>query len=202
MMLLIDADKKTFSYCLMDNDHIIKEGSETNLAHFKEKLCGLYRDNELEMVGYRVNNGGPTIDRTVVERTASAVAHIGEDTCFGPNTDALMQEIVCFCWERFPACRHFICYDSAFFNKMPKHSRLFAIPVEYAEKGIIKYGRNGMVHEGALRKLTSMKNGSSHEKVITVYLNNNTDMAALKNGDPVIGSKTVAVAEQLPLEFA
>jgi acetate kinase len=124
----------------------------------------------------------------MMELTASLAAHIGEAPYFGPNRDILMRELFNFCSERFEGLRHFIFCDSAFFLNMPEYARSYAIPFEYTEGGLIRYPRNGIVHEWAVNSLVSIK-GPKTGKTITIFLNDGADVVALKDGRPVMTSQ-------------
>ena len=188
MILLLDYDKGAVHYCLRDNDRTIEQGKEQDTGLLKEKLCRFNKGHQIKEVGYRVQNGGQSIDRSVTELTSSLAAHIGESPCFDPNNDMLMRELFNFCSERFEKCRHFILCDSAFFLNMPKYARSYAIPFEYTEGGLIRYPRNGIVHEWALKKLAAVK-ALKRRKIITVFLKDGADVVALKGGRPVVTSQ-------------
>ncbi len=74
-----------------------------------------------------------------------------------------------------------------FLMTMPQDAVTYAIPVEYTEQGFVKKGRNGAVHQRAWERLTAVK-GLSPAKVITVFLDDATDLVALKDGRPVMSS--------------
>ncbi|MBF0620004.1 MAG: hypothetical protein HQL19_07545 [Candidatus Omnitrophica bacterium] len=187
MIVLLDAKKQATHFCLMDKEHIVEQGFEPELSRLKERLCQWHQEHDIEKVGYRVMNGGMSIDRTVMERTIALAAHIGEDPCLGFNSDSIMKELVEFCAKRFVSSRHFMICDSAFFLSMPRHSRLYAIPFEYSESGIIRYGRQGMVHEWAAKTLAGK--GVMAAKTIHIVLNDSADVVALKDGKPVMISQ-------------
>ena len=77
--------------------------------------------------------------------------------------------------------------DTEFFSSLPQSARSYALPFEYTEMGLIKYGRNSLVHEWAVKKLRAV-NGSRTEKLITICLNNSTDVVAHKDGRPLLSS--------------
>ncbi|MBF0331824.1 MAG: hypothetical protein HQL17_07790 [Candidatus Omnitrophica bacterium] len=77
--------------------------------------------------------------------------------------------------------------DKEFFHTMPAYASTYAIPIEYAQEGLVKYGRNAAVHAWALKKLADLT-GSVPAKVITVFLDDKTDVVALKDGVPLMSS--------------
>lgn len=188
MILLLDADKEAVQYCLKDNDRTIEQGKEQETGLLKEKLCRFNKDHEIKALGYRVQNAGQSIDRSVMELSPSLAAHIGESPCFGPGNDMLIKELFNFCSERFESCRHFVVCDSAFFLNMPQYARSYAIVYEYTEGGLVRYPRNGIVHEWAVKKLAAVK-APKRRKIITVFLNDGADVVALKGGRPVMTSQ-------------
>lgn len=105
----------------------------------------------------------------------------------GGHGDALMHELASFLAQRLPACRHVILSDADIYNSMPGYARSYALPLKYTEAGLVKYGRNGLIHGWALRQLVALK-GARAGKVITVFLNDNTDVVAFKDGQPLMSS--------------
>ena len=71
---------------------------------------------------------------------------------------------------------------------MPEYARAYAIPFEYTEGGLVRYGRNGIVHEWAVKKLAAIK-ATKRRKIITVFLNDGADVVAIKDGRPVMTSQ-------------
>lgn len=187
MILLLDIDEQAFHYCCVDHGRTIMEKTFTTVDLLKEGLRLLYKDQLISLMGYRIRNGGRYVDRPVMEITPSLIAHIGEEACFDPALDILMKEVVVFCRELFLESRHFILCESAFFLNMPAHSRLYAIPLKYAQDGIQKYGRNGLIHEWAAKKVAPVERAGGG-KLISVFLNDRTDVVALKGGKPVASS--------------
>jgi acetate kinase len=84
--------------------------------------------------------------------------------------------------------RHFILCDSAFFLNMPEYANAYAIGFEYTESGLVRYPRNGIVHEWAVNRITAIK-GPNLKKIITIFLNDGADVVALKGGRPVMTSQ-------------
>jgi acetate kinase len=99
-----------------------------------------------------------------------------------------MRELFNFCRKRFMDSRHFILCDSAFFLNMPEYARAYAIGFEYTEAGLVRYPRNGIVHEWAVKRLIAIK-GPNLKKIITIFLNGGADVVALKDGRPVMTSQ-------------
>ena len=76
---------------------------------------------------------------------------------------------------------------SDFFLSMPSYATAYAIPFVYRASGLEKRGRNGQVHQEALNRLAAVKR-SLPSKVITVFLNDSTDVAAIRDGVALMSS--------------
>ncbi|MFH0754086.1 MAG: hypothetical protein V2A70_05930 [Candidatus Omnitrophota bacterium] len=187
MNLLLDFDQDVFQYCLHDGGCAVKEGVERKLEQLKKKVCQLRQDHKITAVVYRISDGGIGIEKSVVARTDLLAGYVGDSPCFGLPHDAAMKEVMHFLQERLADSRHYIVCDSAFFISLPKFAGAYAIPVEYMNDGLVKYGRNGLVHESALKNLLALK-GVIPARVITVFLNDSTDVVALRDGVPVMSS--------------
>ncbi|MBF0387712.1 MAG: hypothetical protein HQL20_07635 [Candidatus Omnitrophica bacterium] len=81
--------------------------------------------------------------------------------------------------------------NTEFYAGMPLYARGYAIPVQHTSNGLIKYGRNGRVYQKVIQELVALK-GELDAKVIIVYLNDKTDIVALKDGQPIMTSQGFA----------
>jgi len=74
--------------------------------------------------------------------------------------------------------------DAKFFRSLPESHRIFAIPYGLSKQGIQKYGRQGMVHQWALKKIGAVIK-KKPLKIITIFINGHTNVVATKNDHPI-----------------
>ncbi len=166
MILLLDLDNGLYHYCLKDGGRTVEEGAEHSVDLLKMKLCLFDQDHDIGMAGYRILDGNP---------------------CSSPARDRLMRDLMDYFAQHMAGCRHVALSDSAFYLALPVSSRAYAIPAKYTDTGLLKYGLNGLVHDGALKRLQALK-GKVPGKVVSIFLNDSTDVVAVRDGKAVMSS--------------
>ena len=142
-------------------------------------------NGEKSMVfGYLLPNGGEEIDKPVSLLTDKSL--IGMERCikFLPESNNIIYEAASYLSKKFPDSRHVLFCDTAFFINLPEKASTYAIPYKLREKGIRRYGGYGLCHQWAWEE-TKRAFGKDVQKVISVYLGNPPNLAAIRNGMPV-----------------
>ncbi len=126
-------------------------------------------------------HGGDVIEDTIALVSERAMQKMLKALPFDPVLNPKMLSVIRALKKVFADTPQRLVCDTAFFLTLPPASYLYAIPYEFSCKGIRKYGRNGMAHEWAMKELK--ERSDQHDgRVITVYLNPRTNIAAIKNG--------------------
>lgn len=185
MILLLDSDKENFHYCLRDNNKTVKKGSEQNINYLKRKLNVFSKTYDILAVGYLVQDCGRSVRQPVLEFTPSLLENVEKDLRFGPSSDLPMKEVVVFGNTIFGKSMHLIFCDSAFYLNMPLSAVAYAISSEDSQEVFVRSGRNGIIHEWASNKLKAI-DVSKTGKCISIFLNERTDVVALKGGKPIM----------------
>ncbi|MFC3122242.1 acetate kinase [Agaribacter flavus] len=87
----------------------------------------------------------------------------------------------------FPALQHVAVFDTAFFQTMPKHAYLYALPYElYKTHGIRRYGFHGSSHEFVSTKAAELLNQPLEvSNLITAHLGNGCSITAINQGKAI-----------------
>ncbi len=137
-------------------------------------------------VGHRVVHGGETftqsalIDESVKEAIKSTF-HMA------PLHNPPALEGIESAQKAFPDLPHVAVFDTAFFQTIPKHAYLYALPKKlYEEHGIRRYGFHGSSHYFVSREAARMLNKPIEQtNLICAHLGNGCSVAAIKNGQGV-----------------
>ena len=70
-----------------------------------------------------------------------------------PLHDPVAVEIIEEMMERLPDVGHYACFDTVFHETMPEVAKTYAIPEEYREKGVRRYGFHGLSCESVVVQL-------------------------------------------------
>ena len=77
------------------------------------------------------------------------------------------------------------CFDTAFHRSQPTIAQSFAIPREYTEAGVRRYGFHGISYEYVTGRLKEVAPEVARGRVIVAHLGNGASLCAIKNGKSV-----------------
>lgn len=133
-----------------------------------------------QAVGHRVVHGGPK--HTAPEKVDSGLlALLRELVPFAPLHLPSALQVMEDIQHRFPDLPQVACYDTAFHRGMPEVAQRFALPAQYWDEGVLRYGFHGLSYEYIVKALGPAAAG----RVVIAHLGNGASMAAVKGGQPL-----------------
>lgn len=99
----------------------------------------------------------------------------------------------------FPEAQQIACFDTAFHRRHPWVNDTFALPREYYEQGIRRYGFHGLSYEYLLRQLEKIAPQHASGKVIAAHLGNGASMCAIHNGQSIGSTMGFTALDGLPM---
>lgn len=196
MIALFDPAPPALRWCRITGGERI-EGSCPFGSNWSREMDQQFPDlNRAEVIGYKLYHGGGEFRDTVSRidrRTPSRLSR-----CLGwlPEYNDITAKVVRYGMGWSPAPQVLFC-DTAFFAELPEHVSAYALPLELRKNGIRKYGGHGVGHSWSWRETQRFFPGEA-ERVISVYLGNNTSAAAILNGRAVETSIGFTPAEGMP----
>jgi acetate kinase len=106
----------------------------------------------VDAVGYRVVHPGAKLDRHV-RITDEVMRDLEDAVVFAPLHDPSAIEMIREMMEKLPGVPHYACFDTVFHETMPEAATTYAIPLEYRERGVRRYGFHGLSCESIVRQL-------------------------------------------------
>jgi acetate kinase len=106
----------------------------------------------VDAVGYRVVHPGAKLDRHV-RITDEVMRDLEEAVVFAPLHDPSAIELIREMMVKLPDVPHYACFDTVFHETMPEEATTYAIPLEYRERGVRRYGFHGLSCESIMRQL-------------------------------------------------
>jgi acetate kinase len=82
-----------------------------------------------------------------------------------------------------PSLPQVACFDTAFHAALPPEARLYGIPRELADEGVIRYGFHGLSYEYVTTQLRDR--GQLGARTVVAHLGNGASMAAIANGKSI-----------------
>ncbi len=139
---------------------------------------------KIEAVGYRVVHPGAKLDRH--QRISPAVMKdLEEAVVFAPLHDPAVIEVIKEMMERFPDVAHYACFDTVFHETMPEAATTYAIPAEYRERGVRRYGFHGLSCESIVRQLRAEVGLEFPKRMVIAHLGSGCSVTALVDGRSV-----------------
>ena len=85
-----------------------------------------------------------------------------------------------------PAVAQVVAFDTAFHRTMPRVAQMYALPREFWDDGILRYGYHGLSYEYVAGELARQAGNSvAWGRVVIAHLGNGCSMAALRDGRSV-----------------
>ncbi|MBS1821007.1 MAG: acetate/propionate family kinase [Acidobacteria bacterium] len=134
----------------------------------------------LDAVGYRVVHPGEKL-HSHVRITDDVMRELDEAVVFAPLHDPSAIKIVREMMTRFPGIPHFACFDTVFHQTMPEVASTYAIPAEYREQGVRRYGFHGLSCESIVAQMRAANFAIPHRMAIA-HLGSGCSVTACVDG--------------------
>jgi acetate kinase len=141
---------------------------------------------QIVSVGHRVVHGGETFTRSTLIDDQVKQA-IEQTSLMAPLHNPANLAGITSAQEAFPNLPHVAVFDTAFFQTMPRHAYLYALPYElYQEHNIRRYGFHGSSHYFVAHEVAhTLKKELSDCNLITAHLGNGCSIAAIRQGKAI-----------------
>jgi acetate kinase len=159
---------------------------EAVLGGLTEPDGPLERVEDLSVIAHRVLHGGERfgepmlVDDMVVEGVRQELRVGGEEA--RANLEGI--EV---CRSLAPGVRQVAVFETAFFQAVPAHAYVYALPYElYRDEGLRRYGSNGVAHrQAALLAATHLQRPLEELRVVSCYLGSEPSVCAVADGRAV-----------------
>jgi acetate kinase len=144
-------------------------------------LLGSRIDVKLRAIGHRIVHGGmrhvapERIDGAVIESLQLLVP-------LAPDHQPAGLAAVRAVAQRWPELPQVACYDTAFHARQPRLARLFALPREMADEGIVRYGFHGLSYEYIAGALPGIAAAQAQGRVVVAHLGHGASLCAMRHG--------------------
>ena len=142
----------------------------------------------IDAVGYRIVHPGPKLNAHQLI-TTEVLNDLKEAVAFAPLHDPEAIRLIEEMMRRFPQARHYACFDTVFHQTMPPEASTYAIPAEYRERGVRRYGFHGLSCESAVDALgAAAEKGEIPRRMVIAHLGSGCSVTALVDGKSVDNS--------------
>jgi acetate kinase len=184
MVVLFDPSPPLLRWCTI-HDGELSEGRCEFGEYWQNTVDAHVRDlEEVETVGYVLHHGGEEIDKPVSRMTPDSLKNLERCMRFLPEYNEVTLRTAEYWMSKLPNIRHILLCDTAYFVKLPPEASDYAVPSALRKDGIRRYGGFGLCHQWAWEQ-TELLLGHKERRLISVYLGDHSNLAAIANGSPV-----------------
>ncbi len=153
---------------------------------------------EIRGVGHRIVHGGrehhapAVIDEALLEalRELESLAPLHQ-----PHNLAAVAALM----RTAPGLPQVACFDTAFHRSQPAVAQRFALPREYEQRGVLRYGFHGLSYEYIAERLPAYDERAAAGRTVVAHLGSGASMCALQGGRSVATTMGFTALDGLPM---
>ncbi len=161
------------------------------------RVAGRWLDGkDIAVVGHRVVHGGGEFDapvRVTAEVAEQLAAFIPLAPLHQPHNLAVIAAML----AEHPQTPQVACFDTAFHHDQPPLARAFAIPREFSQAGVRRYGFHGISYDYVTGRLREVAPEAARGRVVVAHLGNGASLCAVKEGRSVATTMGFSTVEGL-----
>ena len=141
--------------------------------------------SEIDVVGYRIVNGGREYTRPTLI-TGEVKAAIEKMAAFAPLHNRVELEEIALIERKCSSLPQIAVFDTAFHSSLSEATAIYPGPYEWVQRGIRKFGFHGINHEYCAGRAAQMLRKDLTElKLVTRHLGNGCSLAAIRGGQSI-----------------
>ncbi|MEZ5932208.1 MAG: acetate/propionate family kinase [Alphaproteobacteria bacterium] len=153
---------------------------------------------KIAVIGHRVVHGG-TLFREPVIIDDDAMGALRSLIPLAPLHQPHNLTAIDAMAAAFPGVIQVACFDTAFHRSQPWVADTFALPRDYYERGIRRYGFHGLSYEWIAHELARCAPKLAAGRVVVAHLGNGASCAALEAGRGIASSMGFTALDGLPM---
>lgn len=190
-ILAVNAGSSSVKFALFDSADPAKKllsGSAAAASAVSDILREIESHSislELAAIGHRIVNGGPRY-RASALIDEMMLKTLREYESFDP--DHLPEEIrlVEELRARFPEAPQIACFDTSFYEDLPRVAQQLPIPRRFEAKGVKRYGFHGLSYSYLMDEVARAQGETAARgKVVLAHLGSGVSLTAVRNGKPM-----------------
>ncbi|HEY1063798.1 MAG TPA: acetate/propionate family kinase [Candidatus Saccharimonadales bacterium] len=155
------------------------------LSQLMDWVASVVSLTDIAAVGHRLVHGGPDYAKPVII-TADVFKKLQTLVPFDRLHMEAQLAVVTEMTQRLPHSAQVACFDTAFHHDLPEVAQTIALPRQYRELGIRRYGFHGLSYSYICSRIAELDGESAlQRRIIIAHLGSGASLAALKDGKPV-----------------
>jgi acetate kinase len=149
-------------------------------------------------VGHRVVHGGTAFSEPIV-LDEQRLAELQRLNPLAPLHQPHNLSGVRAAQQAFPGAMQVACFDTAFHRRHPWVNDTYALPHEFYDQGIRRYGFHGLSYEYVVGRLKQVAPLQEEGRVVIMHLGNGASMCAIRDGRSIGSSMGFTALDGLPM---
>ncbi len=183
---------------LAELDYEAGGGHRAAMQHFVDWLGGWLDGRQVGVVGHRVVHGGSDFTEPVLvdgKAMEALEALIPLAPLHQPHNLKAIEAVAL----AFPGVAQVACFDTAFHRHHPWVADTFALPREFYDQGVRRYGFHGLSYEYIARELRGTAPHLADGRVIVAHLGNGASACAIRHGRSIDSTMGFTALDGLPM---
>ncbi len=197
MILVLNAGSANIKLALFDASNLALIAKDQ--VHKSTEVLAWIKQHckkELKAIGHRIVHGGkeyfnPIVLNSIILNDLKILIPLA------PLHQPYNLELIEACMRNFPNVKQVGCFDTGFHQTQHKLAKLYAIPKELTDEGIIRYGFHGLSYESIASILETKIGPLASAKVIVAHLGGGASMCAMQHCKSVATSMGFTALEGL-----
>ncbi|WP_316232610.1 acetate/propionate family kinase [Bradyrhizobium sp. SZCCHNPS2010] len=152
----------------------------------------------IEAVGHRVVHGGIEFSESIVLDVAN-IEKLAKLIPLAPLHQPHNLSGVQAAHKAFPDALQVACFDTAFHRSHPWVNDVYALPREFYDEGIRRYGFHGLSYEFIVERMKEIAPLYEQGRVVVMHLGNGASMCAIRDGQSVGSTMGFTALDGLPM---
>ena len=149
-------------------------------------------------VGHRVVHGGPVYAEPIIVDERALEVLTGFEPLAPAHQPHNLAPIRCLAKAR-PDLPQVACFDTAFHRTAPLVAELYALPREFFDAGVRRYGFHGLSFEYIVQALAELDPVAARGRLVVAHLGNGCSMAAIRDGKSLGNTMGFTGLDGLPM---
>ena len=161
-------------------------------------ILPLLDGRKISAVGHRVVHGGMRFDAPAV-LDDETIAYLETLTPFAPLHQPHNLAGIYAARAAFGDVPQIACFDTAFHRHHPFVNDTFAIPREYYDQGVRRYGFHGLSYDYITSEIAKQSPTLAQGRVVIAHLGNGASMCAVRGGRSIASTMGFSALDGLPM---
>lgn len=152
--------------------------------------------DDIIAVGHRIVHGGESFAEPV-RLDGAVLDQLERLVPLAPLHQPYNLDLVRFAASRLPDAVQIGCFDTAFHAARPRLDKLYALPAEFSDEGMIAYGFHGLSYAHIAERLQAMDGPRAGGRTIVAHLGSGASLCAMDGGVSVATTMGFSALEGL-----